>query len=396
MEDSWADIRYRAAKERLGPVLTLFPHTKLESFSVPSSLVSPDFQLYTNQASHKTHQKSLFGENSKWAYKGVNYGLSADCFRSSNYALGLLDRESGEIVLTDFEGTFRMEQILKSDLDKPAVEKRTLTNDELRTQLIESFGTKKSKQRFKTAKNREIDESAITSKEKINKEITEKAHSDVNAGEELAESQRDHLPPFNLFAVRQADIYPLDQLINSEIRDELDIRFILKCYKKPKLIRKLEGWERFSVKLLDNLSAEEPEKLRAAAYFNALLRFYKKSRIIALRPEQWSEFLSSTTPSESIALHILHSFYQESKSKSGVKYQRTKMQTDKLISYMLVLVLTCSDYVVDPGKLAEVLKLPQTKVVTYLRSVGCRPTANSTYTLRAPLAFPSVVRRRNR
>jgi len=396
MEGGWAEVKYRETKERLGPVLALFPHTTPPaSFFDPASASYSDFQLYTNQASHKTHQKAFFGQNSKWAFKGVNYGQAAEFSKGSNYALGLLDKASGQLTLTDFEGVFSMEQVLKADLEKPVPEKRNATNEELRSQLIESFGTKKTKQRLKTAKNREIDDSAIAAKEKIAKGI--KAETETHANDELVESQRDHLPPFNLAAVEQADIYPLSQLITEELRDELDIRFLLKCYKKPKLVRKLaDTWERFSIGLLDNLSAEEPDKLRGAAYLNALLRFYKKSRVITLRPEQWPEFIAYAATSESVVLLILHTFYQETKTKTGVKYQRTKTQTDKLISYILVLVLSCSDFVVDPSKLAELLKLPQTKVVTYLRSVGCRPTANNTYTLRTPLVFPSVVRRRNR
>lgn len=396
MEDGWVEVKYREAKDRLGPVLTLFPHaTPPASFFDPASPSYSNFQLYTNQAAHKSHQKAFYGENPKWAFKGVNYGQATEFSQSSNYAFGLLDKTSGTLTLTDFEGVFAMEQVLKADLQKPVTEKRNITNEELRSQLIESFGTKKTKQRLKIAKNREIDESAIASKEKIAKGI--KAETDSHPNDEMVESQRDHLPPFNLEAVEQADIYPLSQLITEELRDELDIRFLLKCYKKPKLVKKLvDSWEKFSIGLLDNLSAEEPDKLRGAAYLNALLRFYKKSRVITIRPEQFSEFTTSAATSEAVALHILHTFYQETKTKSGAKYQRTKTQTDKLISYMLVLILTCSDFVVDPSKLAEVLKLPQTKVVTYLRSVGCRPTANNTYTLRTPLIFPSVVRRRNR
>ena len=396
MEESWAAVGYKQAKERLGPVLITFPRgNPPEYFFEKGSATYTDFHLYANQTEHKTHQQTFFGENEKWAFKGVNYGRAAEFSQSSRYALGLLDRSSGKMTLTDFEGVFSMEQIYKPDLTKQVVDKKNVTNEELRSQLIESFGTKKTKQRFKSAKNREIDESAIAGKEKITKSIKEKTELDTVPMDEVVESQRDHLPPFNLAATEQVDIYPLSQLLSEEVMDELDIKIIVKSYKKPKLIKKLIGaWDRFSISLLDSLSPDEPERLKAVVYLNALLRFYKKPRVISLKSEQWPELLSTTIASETVATQILQTFFQETKTKIGTKYQRSKTHTDKLISYILVLVLSCSNFVVDPSKLAEVLKLSQTKVVTYLRSVGCRPTANNTYTLRAPLVFPTTGRRR--
>lgn len=384
-----AELRYNALQSHSGPVLAGFSSSPL-----PQSFIDGEdplkFKLFTHQDAPR--QKILVAENERFIYQASNFGKYSSKHQNSRFFIGLWDKDENQLRFTDVDACFTMEQRLKG-VNLSANEFTLETAEQQRNSLVESFGTRKSQQRLKETLGKKLEDKDIDSglaaniKEKV-KELDDRAVE--------VQPSYDFLPPHNIDATEAADLYPLSGLIPSEIMDNLDLKMVLKALKKRKIFKVLkDSWEELPLGLLEKASEFETDRLKVLVYLNILLRASKLDRVVKInRPEQWAVLIANTTQNEFLLRHILSTFFLEKTEKSGTKYIRNKVLTDKLLTHIVILAFIANDFSLSPDKLGQALKMTAPKVITYIKSVGAKRPGKGDFVLKPPLEFPTARKQR--
>lgn len=387
-------IDYNKAKNKALPAIVSFPHNPLpDHFLNPNDDKCLKFRVSENTDSSLSWQRLITAENDDIALKAQNFGKNSVKNSSSRYLLGLYDPDESNIEFFDIEGIFNVEQTMKHDRkSQPITTEGNVEN--LRDQLIETFGTKKSKQRMRTSKNAAMDDKEIATPMKMINSIIEKTATMETIDED--ELQRDFLPPHNLETTTCADIFPISGMIPSNILAEISIQKVEKVLQKPKRVVRLKNfWESYTVCMLETIPSHEVDKLKQLVFLNGMIRVYKLSPVLHLKQEKYEEILRTTTEQDELLGYLLSTFYQQVQKEPYEKYVRNKSNTDKLICHICILDLILHNFKLKISDLASCLKMSPKKLVTYFRSIGARVT-NDEAMLSAPLSFPKILRLRKR
>ena len=90
-----------------------------------------------------------------------------------------------------------------------------------------------------------------------------------------------------------------------------------------------------------------------------------------------------------------------------IKYMKNKMLNDKLICYILIIMLFINEFQLNSVEVGRSLKMAQDRTQKYFREVGCMHKGTGTmgedgeletmlFYLKAPLVFPKLVVRKGR
>ena len=327
----------------------------------------------------------LTGENDRFLYQGKSHTTS----RNTRYILGFCAGKS--IKFIDVEQVFPMVQMVKKRMRPeeaaPVTTKPEETYFEKRAQLIEDFGTKKSKKKIASMMTNIVEEKNIATTKEMQKILSHKAQEIEKAlhdSQEEAESveiknKREILPPFDSSTKKVEEVYKLTDVAPKDVLDLIDITQDLLMFKKPKLLVKHKDlYQIYVLKRIVNLAQEKgtddeefKEQLTVLLYLNYLLKLHKMPSTITKSEENISEIYGIPLP---VTSHLLRTFTDVSLGyQKDVKFTKNKRNADKLVCYILVLMLLCSgNYSLDVKEVQKALKIDHKKLVIYFREIGCR------------------------
>lgn len=371
------------------------------------------FDLYKKKGSHD--EFVLHGENDRLEYEGSTDPNSAD---SNQYVVGVYNPSKKSVEL--YKAPVIISKVIsksKKNLAGPKIKsKRDTRISTMRNALGEAFGTKKAKKAIADLERNRIDadkltESAIDIVSSVN-ETTKVLPSREELSETVSNDNRP-TPLADLDATDVEQIYPINNIIPKRewnfirvgpIMKEKDIdqKIELLPYKNSKyLTKKLALFE----------DSTQMTKLQLLYYLSLLMGVYENRR--SNNKAKLSEKLNF--PPEILLDGILERFTVLRSGQMGRSKDRSffidPQHEDKLLCYILVIVLHLDNFIVEISPLAQELNLKPSKIVNLFRIIGAivkgatvaqaeafgiPKSAASTYkiaTLKTPFKLPELVRR---
>lgn len=413
-------------------------------------------ELFTS--SKKPTQSLLHGQSIDGELK-----YDADELFDSKYVLGVYDSKSKSIKLIPntkmFSGRVNASRSLIDDAKLvKKLKRKDLSAEgtfaERRNALGEEFGTKKAKKAINEAARNKIDSGMLEGSQiDIVDGIRQTTKSMPNREEmaKLVEKENRVIPPCHPEATNVEDIYPVGEIVPDEILQlfPVDIFFSTAeiadndeeeeeeqeegAENKDELIKKMgylpyvPSKERGAAhqkkstigRLLQNILTENTTslstsvsddlrwKLQLLSYTSMLIGLYFNRRIS--RRETLLEKFPNPPPSR--ALNYMLQLFGKVKTGSNLNFDREikfynigPKEEDKLICYIIVLLLTLFDYRIELSTLAADLSLKPSRLLALVRTLGCTVLATNksdgkdmagskVAVLRVPFKLPELVRR---
>lgn len=396
-------------------------------FQNSGKISNVDLEVYDN----KKKNAIVHGESSD---KTLQY--DGDELEDSQYLLGVYDPKNKEIKLVQskmFSGRVKSNSTLMKDAKLMKKLKRSTvegTYAERRNALGEEFGTKKAKKAITEAAKNKIDAGLLEgSQVDIIDGIRETTKSMPNREQmaKLVEKENRVIPPCYPEATNVEDIYPIEEIVYSEILDSfpIDIFFSeesVDIINKIKLLPYVLGKDRGDIhlknsifgKLLDELlnstqtevSEDVKYKLKLVSFTSMLVGLYFNRR--CSRREKLMESFTNLPPSRAINF-MLQNFgntkVKNSNFDRDIKFFNIgPKEEDKLLCYIIVLLLSLFDYRLELSSLAADLSLKPSRLLALVRTLGCsimianksdgkENSGNKMAVLRVPFKVPELVRR---
>lgn len=377
--------------------------------SVPSET---EFQLYKKR---KHDEYVLHGENSRLEYDGESDPLAGS---ASQYVVGVYDKESDKIQL--YKAPVVTSKIIPKStkaLKGPEIKsKGDVRFAAMRNALGEAFGTKKAKKAIADLERNRIDSDKLTDVAVDIVDTVKTASRDLPTRAELQENvsaSNRPTPVANVDATDVEQIYPVDSIIPKKELQFIRVGPILKEQDKE---AKLELFpytgSKYVAKKLDIFTqASQMEKLQLLYYLSLLLGVYENRRVS--NKQKLLERLN--TPPEILVDGILERFtvlrggqFGKSKNRS---YFIDPQNEDKLLCFILAIVLHLDNFLVEISPLAQELGLKPSRIVNLFRILGAvvkgatvaqaeafgiPKSAAATYkiaSLKVPFKLPEMTRR---
>ncbi len=129
------------------------------------------------------------------------------------------------------------------------------------------------------------------------------------------------------------------------------------------------------------------EKIKLCMFLNYFLQFYKLPNSL---PSQYQSVAEKNKIPILLFESLLSKFsVAKLNDRKELKHVRTKPNNDALISHILILILHIEGFQINPRSLAKQLKIEESKIVVYLKEIGCVNKENM-YVLVAPLVLPKI------
>ncbi|GAV27800.1 hypothetical protein PMKS-001268 [Pichia membranifaciens] len=422
------------------------------STTIPGSV---SLDLYT---STKAPNKAILHGESKDA--ALQY--DADELADSQYVLGVYDSKSKSIKLIPrtkmFSGRVNASRTLISDAKLMKKLKRKDisaegTFAERRNALGEEFGTKKAKKAITEAARNKIDaglleESQIDIVDGIRQ--TTKSMPDRDQMAKMVEKENRVIPPCHADATNVEEIYPIEEIVPEEILQcfPIDIFFHAneeegqgekekseeqKETEKDEVLQKLNFLpyvpakergsvhqkkstfgrliagvlsERSSLSGSSNISDDVRWKLQMISFTSMLVGLYFNRRLS--RRDKLMIAYHNVPPSR--AINYMLQVFGNTKISSNSFDREIRFfnvgpkEEDKLLCYIIVLLLSLFEYRLDLSSLAADLSLKPSKLLALVRTLGCTIVApnkseskdmagSKVAVLRVPFKVPEMVRR---
>ncbi|ODQ45691.1 hypothetical protein PICMEDRAFT_73205 [Pichia membranifaciens NRRL Y-2026] len=421
------------------------------STTIPGSV---SLDLYT---STKAPNKAILHGESKDS--ALQY--DADELADSQYVLGVYDSKSKSIKLIPrtkmFSGRVNASRSLISDAKLVKKLKRKDisaegTFAERRNALGEEFGTKKAKKAITEAARNKIDagmleESQIDIVDGIRQ--TTKSMPDRDQMAKMVEKENRVIPPCHTEATNVEEIYPIEEIVPEEILQcfPIDIFFRAKVEgqeeeealeeqketEKDEVLQKLNFLpyvpakergpvhqkkstfgrliasalsERSSLSGSSNISDDARWKLQMISFTSMLVGLYFNRRLS--RRDKLMTAYHNVPPSRAIN-YMLQVFGNTKVSSNSFDreirfFNVGPKEEDKLLCYIIVLLLSLFEYRLELSSLAADLSLKPSKLLALVRTLGCtivvpnksesKDMAGSKIAvLRVPFKVPDMVRR---
>ncbi|KAG2198997.1 hypothetical protein INT46_005537 [Mucor plumbeus] len=378
------------------PYLATFPGTK------PSSDMS--FSAYKNSdvnlSSKKAYQRVVSGETDKVSFKASNFGPEAVRNVQCKYIVGVYSKKNNTLNITNAP-IMKMSRTVKA-LSSDMVANSTIARGQVaRAALGLAFGTAKAKSQLKSdERNLVKGDDLMEEMDNLHSEIG-KATVNIPKKDEMKKSMELALPvpEHNMDAESPEEVYDIASIVTDEELQTLNYKELLKetslegvknllAYHESKFVN-----DRL-MSILGSSGKKDRKRVRTLMYINLLMAYYTRVRPSDLKNRRKVE-AALKTPS-SLVLDGLAERYTESN-------YRTPIMADKILLYMLTLILSISGYSVLIDDIGKDLLLKPTKIASLFRSLGCKVDKASAEecreagnkqakkaTLVVPLKFPEV------
>lgn len=399
-------------------------------------------EMFTNNK--KPMESILHGESIDGELK-----YDADELNDSKYVLGVYDSKSGSIKLIPntkfFSGRVNSSKTLINDAKLiKKLKRKDISSEgtfaERRNALGEEFGTKKAKKAINEAVKNKIDSGMLESSQiDIVDGIRETTKSMPNREEmaKLVERENRVAPPCYPDATNVEDIYPINEIVPDEILELFPVDIFFNAEKEEgeegeegeevedELVKKMgylpfvpskeRGVEqqkkstigRLLQGMLTNMTDDNRWKLQLLSYTSMLLGLYYNRRIT--RRDNLIEKYVNLPPSR--AMNYMLQLHGKIKNGSNLNFDKEvkfynigPKEEDKLLCYIIVLLLSLFEYRIELSTLASDLSLKPSKLLALIRTLGCTVVATNksdgkdyagskVATLRVPFKLPELVRR---
>lgn len=405
-------------------------------------------ELYTS--SKNPNHSILHGESKD---KSLQY--DADELTDSKYVIGVYDSKSKSIKLLKntkmFSGRVSATESLISDAKLVKKLKRKNLADEgtfseRRNALGEEFGTKKAKKAITEAARNRIDaamleDSQIDIVDGIRQ--TTKSMPDREQMAKMVEKENRVIPPCHADATNVEEIYPIEEIVPDEILGcfPVDIFFSAKVEgdeyeegeEKDEILSKLKYLpyipakergsshqkksifgrlisnilsERSSLSDSTNISDDMRWKLQLLSFTSMLVGLYFNRRLN--RRDKLMAGYHNVPPAR--AINYMLQVFGNSKINNS-SYDREirsfnigPKEEDKLLCYIIILLLSLFEFRMELSTLAADLSLKPSKLLALVRTLGCTVmvanksdgkdmSGSKVAVLRVPFKVPDLVRR---
>lgn len=279
-----------------------------------------------------------------------------------------------------------------------------------------AFGTKKAKKAIADMERNRIDSDKLTTVAVDIVDSVRVASKDLPTREELNDqvSNDRPTPVANLEATDVEQIYPVENIIPSREMQFIRVGSLLKekdMEKKLELLPYQTKSKYVNKKLttLSQMGNQGALKLQLLYYLNLLMGVYENRRCFS--KVKLMERLNS--PPETLVDGILDRFTVAKSGQMGRSKERSffidPQHEDKLLCFILVLVLHLDNFIVEVTPLAQELSIKPSKIVSLFRAIGAivkgatvaqaeafgiPKSAANTYkiaTLKVPFKLPEMV-----
>lgn len=365
--------------------------------------------LLQNSHPRKSKQLKLHSENERVVVECQNFGPTCTSTGSSYaYALVAVDENNNRVdVIGPCERMTakRTVKALERAVDKAAAP-TPVDYKQAQTALGEAFGTKKRRQAIHSVEKNQIDMERLQSSSAafINRAIDDAivsrlptpAPSDSAGEAQLVDDGV--LPPYCMTAEKVSECYPVDRLIPASVYQALP------SFNSPDdLLYSLTPCELVSKAVRMGTFSERQFMI---TYLSMLLKLFplKESAFNDQRTTEQILFGLSTV----VQTAILDSFGESVSTADSAQRRRYKLPSvkkDRLALHICALSLHLFNYELIVNELADALHISVTKVITYLKALGCAVEVKDGNTtvksarahtrvarLQVPLVFPKPKR----
>lgn len=245
--------------------------------------------LLGNVHPSQTGQHLLKASNDSAEYLAQNFGTGGKEDQDCDYLLGV--RKGGKMKLHPVGHLFGLQRF-KEGLASDANMDTQLTNLQRKQNLVEEFGTKKSKKKLAQMLNNVVEENNISSSVQMKEFFQQKADTlreapdmpDYTSQEQQMKDKQTFLPPFDLAATEPKGIYDLSAILSSEVLAAIDPEPTLECIRSPDtLAQNKKYFTAYTISMLSQdatlLKEKNSDTLRLKAKWihglDILLRFFR-------------------------------------------------------------------------------------------------------------------------
>ncbi|CAN6652463.1 DNA-directed RNA polymerase I subunit Rpa49p [Trichomonascus vanleenenianus] len=380
------------------------------SFGAINPSDDAEFSVYRAKTDSRT---LVHGENTVFEYEGET---EAD---QSKYCVAVYDPESTSVELYPAD-LVSMSSIVKAKKGSsgPAVRQANVRNALQRSALGEEFGTKKAKKAITDMERNRIEADKLEDLETAIVDVVKTSTESLPSQEERKAtlSQDRPIPPHNLETHQVDEVYPVEGIIPSREYAVIRVGPVVKekTAKGRQALLPHKTSEVIAKRLvnLENGVGDQTEIIKLIYYASLLLAVYENKRV-----NNKAALLAKVgNPPEILISGILDRF---AVSKAG-HFGKTKdrnfaidpVHENKLLCYLLALLLRIDNYMLEVAPLAKELSLKPSKLAELFKAMGCS-VKNATVaqseafgiprsqaanykiaTLSAPLKLPEVAKRK--
>ncbi|CDF91754.1 ZYBA0S14-00276g1_1 [Zygosaccharomyces bailii CLIB 213] len=398
------DVQVESYQENASVAVSSF----FKGFHVPQDT---KFELHRKKASRD--EFIIRGENERLEYRGET---DPDSVSSKQYLVAVYNPEKSSIQLYKAP-VLHSKVVPKStkNLTGPAIKSSDVQASVLRTALGETFGTKKAKKAIADLERNRIDSDKLADSAVDIVDTVKTASKDLPTRSELENSVTNDRPTplADVDATDVEMIYPVENIIPKREWNFIRVGTLLKETNQEKRLEMLPyAKSPYLVAKLPSLTqSTQTTKLQLLYYLSLLLGVYENRKVS--NKLKLLERLNS--PPETLLDGVLERFTviragQLGKSKNR-SYFIDPQNEDRLLCYILVIILHLNNFIVQISPLAKELGLKPSKIVSLFRVIGAvvkgatvaqaeafgiPKSSASTYkiaTLKVPFKLPQMTRR---
>ncbi|RDB23792.1 DNA-directed RNA polymerase I subunit rpa49 [Hypsizygus marmoreus] len=297
------------------------------------------------------------------------------------YLIAVHDKRTSKVrILPTPKSPHIMTRTVKALKSIPSSAPTAQQYQEARTNLGETFGTKKAKANIRAQERNRVDVSAMEGvMDHLQHGIDKGAVGLMTQDEakEVADTNRP-IPPFDTVATDPADIYPLHSIIPDVEWKALSISALEQAggdqERKALLPFKWSDWINTHLKSQreDESQKSKKKNLKILLYVSAMLAFRQvlERNRKGIDKDQLSEKLPGVPP---VVLDSLISRFTEAARGSSNLAATSATQT-KLLTHIFALCLKVDNFATDTGVLAHDLGMTVPKVNGLFKTLGCKIT----------------------
>ncbi|GCF00923.1 DNA-directed RNA polymerase I subunit rpa49 [Zygosaccharomyces mellis] len=369
------------------------------------------FDLYRKKASKDEFM--LHGENDRLEYDGKT---DPDSTNSKQYVVAVYNPSKKSVQLYKAP-LLNAKVVPKStkNLAGPPIKSSDVQPSTLRTSLGETFGTKKAKRAIADLERNRVDSDKLADSAVDIVDSVKSASKDLPTRTDLENSvtMDRPTPAANVDATDVEQIYPVENIIPTREWNFIRVGSLLKETDPEKRLEMLPYMKsQYLAKKLPTLTqAPQTTKLQLLYYLSLLLGVYENRRVSS--KDKLLERLNA--PPETLLDGVLERFTVLRPGQVGRSKNRSffvdPQNEDKLLCYIMVLILHLNNFIVEISPLAKELSIKPSKIVNLFRVIGAivkgatvaqaeafgiPKSSASTYkiaTLKVPFKLPQMTRR---
>eukprot|EP00178_Gracilaria_changii_P025277 TRINITY_DN77_c0_g1_i1.p3 TRINITY_DN77_c0_g1~~TRINITY_DN77_c0_g1_i1.p3 ORF type:complete len:424 (-),score=63.29 TRINITY_DN77_c0_g1_i1:7278-8549(-) len=334
-----------------------------------------------------------------------------------DYFVGIRDKNTGNTKLVEIDSLYALRPALPDDIktikEYKEDDKKEMSYTEKRTELLQSFGGKKSVQRLRKYQRDRITEEKV--ERRMAETITNAAEAmrerDSRQGISLTvhETTESLAPPHDNTATDPLHAYPLVRLLSAPeiLALEQEAKAVIEFSKDPKTSGN-PGWYPLVWDVMQNvISNDDSEELKLQR-IQALIQLHYLLVLAHSPAKITSEVQNTFFEQMAVEDEVLQCLLERFTSPTDRKFVRTKSKLDsnRIITHAVIMWLTALGFnnCMRLGELSAALKINISVLLRVATNLGCKIRKQKdqsgpnkfSITLKVPLKFPRLKKKYQR